>query len=136
MLDPTKACVGDILEVIRDNGDTNDVVAVLQISSPRWPCYKVNMKHSNTLAHLPIEEKVQAFCASTGSGGIFCRVIKEGYVQVNDKIVIRERLHPQWTLARVSQLCYGGVNRKNCLIDEFQGTEEELQQLMQLKYVQ
>ncbi len=34
---PNNLCIGDILEIIRDNS----VVCVLQVTSPRWPCYKI-----------------------------------------------------------------------------------------------
>lgn len=45
-------------------------------------------------------------------------------------MVLTSRVHPHLTLERVSELCYGGRNRITCLIDEFNGTREEEQELL------
>jgi len=122
-------CVGDILEVMRDD----KVVCIFQITSPRWPCFKIDIKHSKTLTKSDFTEKVRAYCGETGLAGIFCKVIQEGTIKIGDKLILKERIHNEWTLSRVSNLLYGGENKKKCLIERFQGTEEELQSLLKLK---
>ncbi|AZN41935.1 MOSC domain-containing protein [Paenibacillus albus] len=69
-------CIGDILKV----GD-----AIVQVSQPRQPCYKLGMKHG-----LPqLAQEVQ----ETGYTGFYLRVLTEGSVQAGDKLILLER-HP------------------------------------------
>ncbi|SEM85685.1 MOSC domain-containing protein [Paenibacillus sp. OV219] len=69
-------CIGDILSV----GE-----AIVQVSQPRQPCYKLGMKHG-----LPqLAQEVQ----ETGYTGFYLRVLKEGIVQAGDKLILQER-HP------------------------------------------
>jgi len=124
-------CVGDVIEVVR--GDDCEVVAVVQITSPRYPCNRIDLRHSQPLGGILQEEKVRSFCAETGFGGFFCKVLKEGSVAAGDTLVVSSRPCPDWTLSRISQLFYGGNNRKKCTLDEFQGTDEELQQVLNIK---
>jgi len=128
-LEPTKLCVGDILYIKRND----KLVCTLQITSPRWPCYKIDIKHSKTLVDYKFEEKVRAQCVDQALAGFFCKVIEEGTVKAGDSLVVGKRTHPEWTLSRTAQLLYGGENKKNCRIDKFQGTEEELKDLINLE---
>lgn len=116
-------CVGDRFAV-RD--------VVLEVSAPRWPCYKVDKKHP-VAKETPFEERVRAVCVSTGLGGVFMRVVHEGSIEEGDSITLVARPYPQWTVLRVSALFYGGVNRKTAMLDVWQGTEDELQQLRKLE---
>lgn len=129
LFDPNIMCVGDVIHIQRGP----QTVGVVQVSSPRWPCYKVNMKHSKGLAHLGNEHKVRAYSGEHGLGGVFCRVLQEGTVEAEDELVLYERPCPGWTVDRVSKLFYSGPNRSSGMLNEFQGTEEELEELMAMK---
>jgi MOSC domain-containing protein YiiM len=61
--------IGDILKV---GG------AILQISQPRMPCYKV--------AALLREESIPEKMRETGYTGFYARVLEEGYIQPGDTI--------------------------------------------------
>ena len=128
-LGPKTLCVGDVLHFKR----RNEIVCAIKITSPRWPCYKIDMKHSKTLNHLARKDRVRAICGEAGLGGFFCKVVQEGTVAFGDQLVLAERYHPKWTMERLSEVFYGGTNRENCAIDVFQGSEEELEELLHLE---
>lgn len=127
---PSNLCIGDIIEIQRGS----KCVAVLQITCPRWPCFKIDYKHSESLKETPFEARVRAYCIENALAGFFCKVIQEGTVQKGDKLVVVKRKHPKWTLEKTSMTFYGGeTNRKRCNIVEFQGTPEEFQELLNLE---
>ncbi|WP_166240276.1 MOSC domain-containing protein [Paenibacillus turpanensis] len=68
--------IGDIYEL----GE-----AVVQVSQPRQPCFKLSMKYG--IPELPV--KVQ----ETGYTGYYFRVLQEGYVGPGDRLVLRQK-HP------------------------------------------
>ncbi|MFC0562422.1 MOSC domain-containing protein [Halalkalibacter alkalisediminis] len=57
--------------------------AVVQVSQPRRPCYKVAKRHQ--------EPKLPLLIQQTGYSGYYLRVLKEGYVSVKDRCVLTER---------------------------------------------
>ena len=120
-------CIGDILEISRDG----IVVCKLQIASPRWPCYKIDKRCNIIKSGDNTQASVQKYCVDTSLGGIFCSVLIKGNICCGDIISIKERIHNDLTLGYVARLCYGGdVNKKTCLIKEFQGNEQEFQRLI------
>ncbi|WP_062047030.1 MOSC domain-containing protein [Bacillus sp. JCM 19034] len=71
--------------------------ALIEISQPRSPCFKVALKHQVKQLPLHIQE--------TGYSGYYVRVIKEGYVSVNEPF----KLHKKGTdisIAYVNELTY------------------------------
>lgn len=65
-----------------------------------------------------------------GLGGVFVNVLRAGTVGDGDSLRLTRRPHPDLTLRRVSELCYGGEkNRLTCLISEFLGTPAEFERL-------
>ena len=119
--------VGDVLTV---GGGRSPLV--LQVTSPRRPCSKVDTKHGKDFG----PAGVRRYCAGTGLAGWFCRVLVEGDVRRGDALRVTKRGHEAWTLARVSQLLYGhvlaikklgGFNAAN------NGTEEELRELSRIE---
>jgi MOSC domain-containing protein YiiM len=104
-------CVGDKLMVARraregggvDDGDDDNNALVLQITSPRRPCSRVNMQFGATWDG----SGVRAYCARTGRAGFMCRVLTPGVLPDGCALAVVERPHPRWTLARVSSLIYG-----------------------------
>lgn len=58
--------------------------ALLQVSQPRRPCWKVNHKYGN--GH------ISALLMSEGISGWYYRVLEEGKIALGDSIELRERL--------------------------------------------
>ena len=70
-------CVGDIFQI----GE-----AVLQISQPRQPCFKLSL-----INNIP---KMSRMLQETGFTGYYARVLTEGNVNTNSKITLLEK-HPE-----------------------------------------
>jgi MOSC domain-containing protein YiiM len=104
-------CVGDKLMVARrareegdvDGSDGDDSSLVLQITSPRRPCSKVDTQFGATWDG----SGVRAYCARTGRAGFMCRVLTPGVLPDGCDLAVVERSHPRWTLSRISSLVYG-----------------------------
>lgn len=129
-------CIGDVLHVVRSgvDGAPDEIVGVLQVSNPRLPCFKVDYKHKTSQPGEPSAAMtVRGKCAASGLGGFFCRVLQTGSIAATDRLVLAQRPVPQWTLAGISGLMYGGINAKNAELRVWRGTEEQLQELMDLK---
>jgi ferredoxin-NADP reductase len=102
-------CVGDVF-AIGEGG------AVLQVSLPRQPCYKLNHRF-----------QLKNFAPNTyklSRTGWYYRCLAEGYVQAGDRVVLRERKWPQWTIERVQE--YLHRNLQDCAVNEELAKIEEL----------
>ncbi len=121
-------CVGDELSFLHDD----QPVAVLQITSPRWPCYKIDRKHPTSQDDIKAGSGVRAFCASMGFGGVFCRVLKTGTITIGDRVRVTQR-QTDITLNRVSDAFYGGENKKTCMIRQFNGNDEDIEFFLNLE---
>lgn len=69
----TEVCIGDVYEV----GTT-----LLQVSQPRFPCYKLAQKHG------PADMPAQVL--KTGFSGFYFRVLREGQIAAGDPIIKQE----------------------------------------------
>ncbi|VBB75091.1 Putative phthalate 4, 5 dioxygenase oxygenase reductase subunit [Podospora comata] len=81
-------CIGDIFEI-------SDSTAVLQISLPRQPCFKLNHRF-----HLP------NFAPNTyrlSRTGYYFRVLTPGPVEAGNKLTLVSRPHPDWTIERIQR---------------------------------
>lgn len=83
----TTACIGDVFRV----GE-----AVVAISQPRGPCYKLNRRWNRP--------DIQQIAEQTHRFGWYLRVQQEGQVGAGDDLTLLERPFPQWTVARVWDL--------------------------------
>lgn len=107
------------------------VVAVLEISSPRRPCSRVDQRFGRTFSL----DGVRAAAARTGSAGIMMRVLQPGTLAKGDCMRVTQRPHPEWSVARAAQLLYGHpaacmmYASRDVKISEWMGTMEELQQV-------
>lgn len=77
-------CIGDIFRL----GS-----ALVQVSQPRSPCWKINHKFS--------QPEMSRFIATHGLTGWYYRVLKEGVVAPGDTFELLERPAPDITLARL-----------------------------------
>jgi MOSC domain-containing protein YiiM/ferredoxin-NADP reductase len=84
-LDETKLCIGDKIRI----GNV-----LLEVSEPRAPCYKLN--HRFQVKNMAT--RVQTLMRI----GWLYRVLKAGVVREGDTIELVERVHPEWTVARVT----------------------------------
>lgn len=83
--------------LLEDTLRINDVLAVgeavLQVTEPRFPCFKLGIK-------LGDEKMVQRFQQS-GRCGFYCRVIKEGSIEAGQTVDVIERDASRPTIVRV-----------------------------------
>ncbi|MDN3513581.1 MAG: MOSC domain-containing protein [Candidatus Brocadia sp.] len=77
-----EVCIGDVFKV---GG------AVVQISQPRQPCWKIERRWGVKDFSLRIKQ--------TGKTGWYFRVLKEGYVETGNAFALMGRPFPQWTVA-------------------------------------
>ncbi|WP_027410531.1 MOSC domain-containing protein [Anoxybacteroides tepidamans] len=84
-----EACIGDIFEV---------GTAVIQLSQPRQPCFKLAKRHG--LKDLPL--KVQQM----GYTGFYFRVLQEGYVQQGDRLTLVGRSSHPLSVRYVNDIYY------------------------------
>jgi MOSC domain-containing protein YiiM len=82
-------CIGDVFEI----GE-----ALVQISQPRQPCWKLARRWSMKDLALRVQE--------TGRTGWYFRVLREGCVQAGNALVLRERPCPNWTVAAANDVMH------------------------------
>jgi MOSC domain-containing protein YiiM len=79
-------CIGDIFRI---------GTALVQVSQPRSPCWKINHKFGVAA--------ISGFVADHGLTGWYYRVMEEGEIGVGDQFALQERPAPQVTLTRLWQ---------------------------------
>jgi MOSC domain-containing protein YiiM len=82
-------CIGDVLRV----GE-----AVVQVSQPRQPCFKLGLKHR--MPELPLHVQ------QTGFTGFYFRVLEEGIVKDGDALYIEGRHPAAVSIAEANRLKY------------------------------
>jgi len=80
-------CIGDVWRV----GE-----AVVQVSQPRGPCWKLARRWRVKDLALQVQQ--------TGRAGWYLRVLTEGLVAPGSPITLIERPNPEWTIARANQI--------------------------------
>lgn len=83
-IDDTQVHIGDIVQI----GE-----ALVQISQPRRPCWKVNHKYGN--GH------IAPLLMSQAISGWYYRVLHEGAIKLGDSIILQERLEASIPVAEV-----------------------------------
>ena len=77
--------------------------AIVEVSQPRQPCWKQGHRMGwTTLPRLMVRER---------KAGWYYRVIEQGAVAAGDRLELLERVHPEWTVARVFALVIGGEGK-------------------------
>ena len=89
-LDEDSACIGDTFEV----GE-----AVIQVTSPRGPCWKIARRHG-------IRE-LTALVERRGWTGWYYRTLQQGHVEAGQELTLRERPHPGWTIRQAATVIRG-----------------------------
>ncbi|MEN0110117.1 MAG: MOSC domain-containing protein [Planctomycetota bacterium] len=93
-------CLGDVWRV----GD-----AVLEVSQPRQPCWKLARRWKRKELSLLVQE--------TGYTGWYVRVAEEGALAPGDPIELAQRPHADWTIARANDVMYEREDAVGELID-------------------
>ncbi|OKP78238.1 sulfurase [Paenibacillus sp. P3E] len=96
----TEVCIGDVYEM----GS-----ALLQVSQPRFPCYKLAQKHG------PADMPAQVL--KTGYSGFYFRVLREGQVAAGDPIIKRESGEGSFPVKQVLYLMEHGRKVKTGLAE-------------------
>jgi MOSC domain-containing protein YiiM len=92
----TAVCIGDTYRV---------GTAVVQISQPRAPCWKLGRRWNRLdMPRLVIE---------SGRTGWYVRVLEEGDVGCGDTLTLVDRPFPQWTIDAVNAVAYSRGGRVN-----------------------
>lgn len=83
-------CVGDTWQV----GDE----AVVQVSQPRQPCWKLARRWRIKSLALQVQQ--------TGRTGWYFRVLTEGIVAAGMRLILGKRPHPDWTIERANRVMH------------------------------
>ncbi|MGA3068531.1 MAG: MOSC domain-containing protein [Tepidisphaeraceae bacterium] len=71
---------------------------VFEVSQPRQPCWKLARRwRMNELVPMVIQ---------TGWTGWYLRVLQEGYVEKAMRVILLDRLNPDWPVARANQILH------------------------------
>lgn len=93
-------CIGDIYDL----GD-----AQIQVSQPRQPCWKLSRRWQ--IHDLAIQVQ------HSGKTGWYFRVLQEGYIEVNQSLILRDRPYPEWTIARANQIMHQSTTDREAALD-------------------
>lgn len=77
--------------------------AVIEVSQPRQPCFKLAFKHRVKEMPLWVEEN--------GRSGIYFRVLKEGWVSSHPDLTVIEKGRGPWTLAEINRVLFSKTPR-------------------------
>lgn len=89
LLDEERVCIGDVYRL---------GTAVVQVSQPRSPCWKLN-------AHFGVDDLAKRVQDTQRSGWLY-RVLAAGEAAPGDAIRLVERPHPGFSVARVMRALY------------------------------
>jgi MOSC domain-containing protein YiiM len=105
---------------------------VLEISSPRRPCSRVDQRFGRTFQLAG----VRAEAARTGVAGIMLRVLQPGSIARGDTFRVVLRPHPEWSVMRAASLLYGHPTAcmmylaREVQLSEWMGSLQELHQVL------
>lgn len=94
-LDETKISIGDTFAI----GE-----AIIQVSEPRQPCFKLNLRFNSSLM-------VKQF-TQFGYSGVYFRVLTEGQVNVGDTLVLQSNGVPELSIYNVFEMIYKKGNEE------------------------
>ncbi len=96
-------------------GDTFELdEAIIQVSQPRQPCFKIAFKHRIKQMPLWVEE--------TGRSGIYFRVLKEGWVSPKPELKQIEKGHGTLTLSQLNAILFS----KTATVDELREATDQV----------
>lgn len=87
-LTESDVCIGDTWRVGEE--------AVVQVSQPRQPCWKLARRWRIKLLALQVQQ--------TGRTGWYYRVLQPGVVSAGMTMILQNRPHPEWTVQRANRI--------------------------------
>ena len=98
---------------------------LLQVTSPRKPCSRWTKKYNNS--------SIRHFILKNTYGGVFFKVLKEGFIYQNDYIYLKQRIQNKWSIKLIGEKCCSKAGTN--IDDSFQwcGTDNELEELYNLE---
>ncbi|HET8728715.1 MAG TPA: MOSC domain-containing protein, partial [Alphaproteobacteria bacterium] len=84
-----EVCVGDVFAL---------GTARLQVSQARQPCWKLGCRFGDPAMPRLVQD--------SGRTGWYYRVLDPGVAAAGDRLILRDRPNPDWTLARVLHVLY------------------------------
>jgi len=118
---PADLCIGDIFEFQREG----KMVAQVQITCARRPCWKVDKMHGQIKG----ARGVRQYCAEHATAGWFFTVLQPGLLAVGDHLVLVDRKWPNLNLAKVSAAMWKHSDA-SYKMKHFDGSEAMLQELV------
>ena len=95
-LTEAEVCIGDVFSI---------GTALVQISQPRQPCWKLARRWRIKNLALQVEQ--------TGFTGWYFRVLREGEVAATQLIQLVDRPHPEWTIAAANRIMHHERNDRD-----------------------
>lgn len=93
-LNEKTVCIGDTVEI----GEV-----ILQVAQPRQPCWKMARRWRIKDLALQLQQ--------TGFTGWYYRVLKEGFIEQGQQMILKDRPFPEWSLARCNEVMH--VDQEN-----------------------
>ena len=121
----SEICVGDLFKIEGDHS-----TLLLEVSSPRKPCYKIDKKHK-----CPYGLKgIKRHSLTNGLSGWFCRVIEEGIITETDVLIRIRQPYPKWPITRICMTLYGKGDYKimNACKPNWSDSKESLKELINI----
>ena len=88
-LDEESACIGDVMRI---------GTALLQVSQPRQPCWKLSRRWNIPKLAAAVQKAVRT--------GWYLRVLQQGTIEAGDSISLLERPHAEWSIAAAHRVMY------------------------------
>lgn len=111
-------CIGDIYKL----GS-----AVLQVSSPRIPCWKIDAKFK--------QPDLNQFISQHRLNGWYYRVLEAGQIRINDQLLLQQRLNTQVSIDTMLKVIHGKAEENIVeLATNAVGLDPEWQKRLQKKY--
>lgn len=125
--DSTQLAIGDVFAV--EGGPTVSTL-VIEVTSPRKPCFHVNKKNGTSMG----TKGMQRHTLTYGLAGWFTSVIVAGELRDGMRLVRIKHPNPKWTLSYISKKMFGEASKKNHALckAEWLGRKKELEELIDL----
>jgi MOSC domain-containing protein YiiM len=99
-LDERSVCIGDIYRI----GE-----ARVQVALPRSPCWKLARR-----LRIP---RITEYVHDKARGGWYMRVLTEGRIEQGQPVVLEDRPHPEWSVARAYRVYHDRVRDPAAALD-------------------
>jgi MOSC domain-containing protein YiiM/ferredoxin-NADP reductase len=92
-------CIGDVIRIGEE--------VLISVCEPRQPCYMLNHRFK--------VKDMSKRSQDSRRTGWYLRVLREGYVQAGDEMVLIERPNPRWSIKRVQHFLYKDMRNEDAI---------------------